>query len=82
MSINGQGTPSQVAPFNESPFYIDGMDTQYVEYDVDKANEYLDKVLPEKDAQGFRLDKNGKRFNIIFTVQNDLTLWYRLGPDR
>jgi peptide/nickel transport system substrate-binding protein len=71
--FNGQGTPAQHAPFNESPFYIQGMDTQYVEYDVTKANEYLDKVLPDKDAQGYRLDKNGKRFSIIFFVQNDLT---------
>ncbi len=71
--FNGQGSPSQLAPFNESPFYIQGMDTQYVEYDVTKANEYLDKVLPNKDSEGFRLDKNGKRFSIIFSVQNDLT---------
>ena len=70
---NGQGEPSQHAPLKDSPLYIEGMDTQYVEYDVAKANEYLDKVLPDKDAEGFRLDKNGKRFQIIFTVQNDLS---------
>ncbi|MCX7680552.1 MAG: ABC transporter substrate-binding protein [Anaerolineae bacterium] len=69
----GQGKPAQHAPLEDSPFYIEGMDTQYVEYDVAKANEYLDKVLPDKDAEGFRLDKNGKRFQIIFTVQNDLS---------
>lgn len=70
---NGQGEPAQHAPLKDSPLYIEGMDTQYVEYDVAKANEYLDKVLPDKDAEGFRLDKNGKRFQIIFTVQNDLS---------
>jgi peptide/nickel transport system substrate-binding protein len=70
--FNGQGTPAQVAPLETSPFYIKGMDTQYVEYDVAKANEYLDKVVPDKDAQGFRLDKDGKRLKIIYTVQNDL----------
>ena len=70
---NGQGMPAQHAPLNESPFYIDGMDTQYVEYDLPLANEYLDKDLPEKDAEGFRLGSDGKRFQIIFTVQNDLS---------
>jgi len=71
--FQGQGTPAQVAPLEDSPLYTPGMAEQYVEYDVAKANEYLDKVLPNKDAQGFRLDKNGKRFSIIFTVQNDLS---------
>jgi peptide/nickel transport system substrate-binding protein len=76
--FDGQGEPAQVAPVKDSPFYIEGMDTQYVEYDLAKANEYLDKVLPDKDSGGNRLDKNGKPFQIIFTVQNDLTFgtWY------
>ena len=69
--FNGQGTPAQVAPLADSPFFIDGMDTQYVEYDVAKANQYLDKVIPNKDSEGYRLDKNGKRLKIIFTVGND-----------
>jgi len=68
----GQGTPAQIAPLEDSPLYIEGMDTQYTEYDVAKANEHLDKVLPEKDANGMRLGPDGKPFQIIFTVQNDL----------
>ena len=71
--FDGQGEPSQAAPLKESPFYIEGMDTQYTEYDVDLANQYLDKVLPNKGADGYRLDKNGKRFEINFIVQNDLS---------
>lgn len=71
--FDGQGEPAQVAPLVDSPFYIEGMDTQYVEYNVDLANEYLDKVLPEKDSAGRRLDKTGKPFTFVFTVQNDLT---------
>lgn len=67
----GEGEPAQVAPNNDSPFYLEGMDTQYVEYNVAKANEYLDKVLPEKDANGMRLDKNGKPFSIVLAVKND-----------
>jgi peptide/nickel transport system substrate-binding protein len=69
----GQGTPAQHAPLNDSPFYVEGMDTQYIDYDVGLANEYLDKDLPEKDAEGFRLGSDGNRFQIIFTVQNDLS---------
>jgi peptide/nickel transport system substrate-binding protein len=76
--LNGQGTPAQVAPLNDSPFYIEGMDTQYTEYDVAKANEYLDKMLPNKGADGFRLGPDGKKFTINFIVQNDLGFgtWY------
>lgn len=71
--FKGQGTPAQVAPLEGSPLYNDQLANQYIEYDVAKANEYLDKVLPNKDAQGFRLDKNGKRFVPVFTVINDLS---------
>jgi peptide/nickel transport system substrate-binding protein len=70
--FDGQGEPAQVAPLKGSPFYIEGMDTQYTEYDVAKANEYLDKVLPNKGADGFRLGSDGKKFTVNFIVQNDL----------
>ncbi len=70
--LAGQGEPAQVAPLKGSPFYIEGMDTQYTEFDEAKANEALDKVLPEKDAKGMRLGPDGKPFQIVFTVQNDL----------
>ncbi len=68
----GQGTPSQAAPLPDSPLYMPGMDTQYTEYDVAKANEALDKILPKKGADGMRLGPDGKPFKIIFTAQNDL----------
>lgn len=70
--FDGQGEPAQVAPLKDSPLYLEGMDTQYTEYDVAKANEHLDKVLPDKDANGMRLGPDGKPFQIVFTVQNDL----------
>lgn len=34
------------------------------EYNLEKANALLDEVLPNKDADGFRLGPNGKRFDI------------------
>jgi peptide/nickel transport system substrate-binding protein len=70
--FKGQGEPAQVCPYPSSPLYNEQLCTQYVEFDLDKANEYLDKVLPDKDAEGFRLDKNGARFNPIFTVMTDM----------
>lgn len=69
----GQGTPSQAAPLNSSPLYNEQLATQYIEYDVDLANEYLDMVLPEKDDEGYRLGPDGERFRIIFTVDNGLS---------
>jgi peptide/nickel transport system substrate-binding protein len=43
---------------------------QYLDYDVAKANAALDKVLPQKDADGFRLDPaTGKKLTIVFSVQ-------------
>jgi peptide/nickel transport system substrate-binding protein len=71
--FKGQGTPAQVGPLDSSPIYNEQLATQYTDYDVAKANEYLDKVLPNKDAEGFRLDKNGDRLTIIFSVINDLS---------
>jgi peptide/nickel transport system substrate-binding protein len=78
---NGQGTPSQGGPLEDSPLYTPEYSNQYTDYNVDLANEYLDKVLPDKDAQGFRLDKNGKRLSIIFSVISDLSWgqhWVRM----
>jgi len=65
--FKGQGKPAQVAPLESSPLYHDKLANQYLEYDVAKANEYLDKVLPKKDANGMRLGPDGKPFSIIWT---------------
>jgi peptide/nickel transport system substrate-binding protein len=66
----GQGTPWQAAPLKASPFYNEKMGTQYTEYDVAKANEYLDKVLPKKGADGFRLTPDGKPFKFSLEIAN------------
>jgi peptide/nickel transport system substrate-binding protein len=69
--FKGQGEPAQVCPQKSSPLYNEQLCNQYIEFDLDKANEYLDKVLPDKDGEGYRLQSDGKRFNPIFTVIND-----------
>ncbi|HET59798.1 MAG TPA: ABC transporter substrate-binding protein [Chloroflexi bacterium] len=67
----GQGKPAQVCPVESSPLYVERLCNQYLEFDIALANEYLDQVLPDKDAQGFRLRPDGTRFQPIFTVIND-----------
>jgi peptide/nickel transport system substrate-binding protein len=63
----GQGIPYQAAPKPTSQFYNETLATQYTEYDVDKANELLDSLYPEKDANGVRLLPNGQpiKFDLI-----------------
>jgi len=61
-----QGEPWQGSPRPESPFANENLAKQFTEYDVDIANQHLDKVLPDKDGDGFRLRPDGQQF--IFTV--------------
>ena len=70
---NGQGVPAQVGPLESSPFYNEQLTTQYTEYDVDLANEYLDKAIPDKDANGMRLRPDGEPLSIIFSISNDVS---------
>jgi peptide/nickel transport system substrate-binding protein len=69
----GQGAPAQVAPLDSSPLYNEQLATQYTEYDVDKANEYLDKVIPDRGADGYRLRPDGQPLSIVFSISNDLS---------
>jgi peptide/nickel transport system substrate-binding protein len=72
VNADGMGIPAQCSPPEDSPLYNEQLATQYTEYDVDLANEYLDKVLPDKDGEGYRLDKNGERFSFILTARTDI----------
>ena len=69
----GQGEPYQLAPRPTSPFYNEKLAKQYTEYDVKKANEYLDKVLPKKGADGMRLMPDGKPFTAVWEISNTRT---------
>lgn len=63
----GQAKPYQAAPREGTALYDEQMATQYLEYNVDLANEYLDKAgITERDADGFRLGSDGKR--ITFAI--------------
>ncbi len=66
----GQGVPRQVSPVEDSPLYNDQLTNQYLDFDVDAANAALDKVLPDKDADGWRLNPaTGEKLSIVFTIQ-------------
>ncbi|MDQ3397529.1 MAG: ABC transporter substrate-binding protein, partial [Deinococcota bacterium] len=70
-----QGEPWQTSPPRESPFYNERLAKQYTEYDVELANEHLDRVLPERDAQGFRLGPDGQRFSFQFEAPSRVQDW-------
>jgi len=63
-----QGEPWQAAPRRETPFFSETLAKQYTEYDVDLANEHLDRVLPDKDSDGWRLRPDGERLTVIVEV--------------
>lgn len=64
----GQGEPAQVAPVADSPLYNEQLATQYLEYDVERANELLDTIMPERNDDGFRLRPDGDAFQIVISA--------------
>lgn len=67
----GQGEPWQGAPRKETPFYNETLAKQYTEFDLAKANAALDKVAPQKNAQGGRLGADGKPISFVIEVTVD-----------
>ncbi|MEJ7839557.1 MAG: ABC transporter substrate-binding protein [Thermomicrobiales bacterium] len=63
-----QGEPWQAAPRVETPYYNETLAKQYTEYDVALANEHLDKVLPNKDGDGWRLRPDGEKLTFVVEV--------------
>jgi peptide/nickel transport system substrate-binding protein len=70
-----QGVP---APFH--PYYPgDEWAFQYTEYNPDLANEILDEVLPDKDADGFRTLPDGSPLDIEISVVPAFAVWPDIG---
>ncbi|MBD2750230.1 ABC transporter substrate-binding protein [Microvirga sp. BT688] len=72
----GQGAPAQVAAQPEHELFNERQAKQYTEFDPKRSSEILDKIMPKKDAEGFRLDETGKRFTINFMVADVFGLSY------
>src|SRR5699024_11307050 len=67
-----QGEPWQGAPRQESPFYNEELAKQYTEYDVDLANEILDRAgYDERDTDGVRLSPGGEPVRFTLSVPGD-----------
>ncbi len=63
----GSGEPRQPAPLDESPHYHEQLATQYLEFDVDRANQLLDDLGLERGEDGMRLRFDGQPLH--FTVE-------------
>lgn len=65
----GQGRPWQPAPREDNPVFNERLATQYLEYDVELANEHLDRAgYTERDGQGYRLGPDGQRISFAVEV--------------
>jgi peptide/nickel transport system substrate-binding protein len=62
----GSGQPRQPAPLDESPYYHEQLATQYLEYDLDRANQLLDDLGLERGPDGMRQRFDGQP--LFFTV--------------
>lgn len=72
----GQGEPWQAGPLEESPYYHERLATQYLEYDVERANQLLDEAgLTERGENGMRLRPDGEPLQLVFDVANIVQLW-------
>ncbi len=68
VTMLGEGVPWQGGPFEDSPMHHSRFSTQYLEFDPDKANAFLDGLgLTERNSDGIRLMPSGRA--VSFTVE-------------
>jgi peptide/nickel transport system substrate-binding protein len=77
----GTGIPSSSAPAPENKYYPgDEWQKKWATYDVAQANQLLDKIgLTQKDAEGYRLRKDGKRLTLNFMAVDRIIDQAQLG---
>ena len=64
--------PRQPAPLRESPYYREGLATQYTEFNLPYANQLLDGAGYEgRDAEGYRLTPEGQRIEFTISMLQD-----------
>jgi peptide/nickel transport system substrate-binding protein len=70
----GTGIPGSMSPAPENKYYPgDEWLTKWATLDLARANGLLDKIgLTQKDAEGYRLRKDGKRLTLEFTAVDRL----------
>ncbi|HEX7166005.1 MAG TPA: ABC transporter substrate-binding protein [Acidimicrobiales bacterium] len=67
-----QGEPWQLAPKREAPFFDEELAKQYTEFDLDLANQHLDRAFRQRDGDGFRLGPDGKRISFLLDVASSV----------
>lgn len=68
-----QGEPWQVAPKPDTEFYDEEMAKQYIEYDVDKANDHLDRAgYAQRDGDDRRLGPDGEPISVTIEYSTGL----------
>lgn len=66
LSFAGLGEARQASPVTGSPYYDAAFESKWTQYDPKLANKLLDEAgLTKRDADGFRLRPDGKRFAIV-----------------
>jgi len=74
MLLDGFGTNMQYCPPKDSPLHYEKLANAYLDYDPDQANALLDGLgYTEKDAEGYRLFKDGSGERISITVIGTVT---------
>jgi peptide/nickel transport system substrate-binding protein len=70
-----EGEPYQAAPKPESPFFHERLAYQYTDYDIARANAYLDQAgCRQRDSNGYRLRPDGQRITITLDVIDFLSM--------
>lgn len=65
-TLQRQGKPYQVASLPDSDLYDEAFATQYTDYDVAKANQYLDRAgYGKRGTSGVRLGPDGKPITFV-----------------
>jgi peptide/nickel transport system substrate-binding protein len=90
----GTGTPSSAVPTRDNRYYPgDEWRTKWATLDLAQANQLLDKIgLTQKDSDGFRLRRDGKRLALQFMTFEEAidmaqfaemvkTQWKKIGVD-
>jgi peptide/nickel transport system substrate-binding protein len=69
LAYDGFYTPRQYSPMEESPQYYPKLSNVYLDYDPGEASRLLDEAgYTEKDADGFRLWKDGSGETLSFEI--------------
>lgn len=76
ISMLGMGVPRMSVPAPGHPHYPgEEWEFKWTEYDVAKANEMLDEIMPDRDEDGFRTNADGDRINLLIGTTPAFGAW-------